>query len=373
MITLQGFSQGRAFLEFVDRIHGEFRDNDDPLFLHGFVVSRPPLWVQLRRGRRQGGGYSLMQDTEVFAPIGGMRREEYYTADGEDEALREAWHRLALKRAPFLVRVCVAPTTPATVALRRRFEDACGSEARFAAIVEDRAPAGLAASLEGGRHMTAGPHPGTIGGFLEDPGGKRFGLTCGHVGQFKSNAAFAQDVGGTTVHFGTVVDTNWPLKPSTSLCQPSTAPNRVDLALTDVASGHVATNQVRGIGSINGIMSLNQLGSGHRVQMAGAVSGKNDYDITGYVVTYRTHHNGTYYCFTNVYEISGVISNSLLGTYVPIPKLGNSGSWVCCPAHPTGTALCGMLFAVDHARGFVCFADEMESWWTGQGYTLRPF
>jgi len=221
--------------------------------------------------------------------------------------------------------------------------------------------------------MTAGAQSGTLGGFLKDQTGTIFGVTCGHVGQKKTDAASAQDVAGATVAIGSVVETNWPLTTSAGLCQPATAPNRVDMALTDIALGQVATNHVRGIGRITAIMPLAGLGSGHRVQMAGAVTGADDFDVTGYVITYRTHFHGVYYCFANVYEISGVISNSLFGSYTPIPKLGDSGAWVCCPADPTGTALCGMLFAVDHARGYISFTNEMEAWAKSTGRTLTTF
>jgi hypothetical protein len=353
-------------------IESVVQDHNYPLFLHGFVVARHPEWIRLRKMQREGWG-SIFPNHESFMQVSSIGREEYFTGEGDDKNLQEKWQGLSPpRRQPFLVKVCVSPTTPRSVQLRLQLETICINETRFYAVVEDRAPARLA-TFEGGRSMTAAAQSGTIGGFLKDQSGSIFGVTCGHVGRNKGDITSAQDVAGATVAIGSVVETNWPLTTSTGLCQPATAPNRVDMALTDVAPGQVATNHVRGIGAITAIMLLAGLGSGHRVQMAGAVTGADDFDITGYVVTYRTHCNSVYYCFTNVYEISGVISNSLFGSYTPIPKLGDSGAWVCCPADPTGTALCGMLFAVDHARGYVSFTDEMDTWAKSTGHTLTTF
>jgi hypothetical protein len=372
MIYLQRFSQTPEFIQFMGVIEAAVQDHDSPLFLHGFVVARPPEWISLRKMQREGWG-TIFHDYESFAQVSGLGEEEYFTGDGDDKDLHKKWQSFSPpRRQPFLVKVCVAPTTPSSVALRRQLETICSNETRFYAVVEDRAPARLAA-LEGGRRMTAAAQSGTLGGFLKDQSGIIFGVTCGHVGQKKGDTTSAQDVAGATSGIGSVVETNWPLTTSTGLCQTATAPNRVDMALTDVASGQVATNHVRGIGIITAITRLAGLGSGHRVQMAGAVTGADDFDITGYVATYRTHYNGVYYCFTNVYQISGVISNFLFRSYTPIPKLGDSGAWVCCPADPTGTALCGMLFAVDSARGYVSFTDEMDTWAKSTGHALTTF
>ena len=318
MIGLRNFSQTDSFRGFMQAIL-RIVDNS-PAYLQGFVVARPPIWNWLRR-IDQDGEDNNPYDNQFGLQWMNFPREQYYTSDETNETLLKKWHELYQSRKPFLVKVCVGPTSPATLLIRRALQTTCANQTEFFAIVEDRAPARLI-SLEGGRSLTAGSHTGTVGGFLRDQYGNVHGVTCGHVGQSVGNSVSMQDVGGSTVTCGTVVQTNWPLATSVSstLCQPTTAGNQVDIALTDLGPGYTATNQVRGIGAIDDIYPLSSLGSGQRVQMSGAITGADDYDITGYVVTYRVNDKGAYYCFSNVFEIAGVPISGIFTTRTPTPK-----------------------------------------------------
>jgi hypothetical protein len=369
MIALKNFSQTDDFRTFMQSILKVFDDNNSS-YLQGFVVARHPTWNWLRR-IDQEGWENLSPDHNLRWSWSDYGSEQYYTSDQTNEALLKMWHEYYPSRKPFVVKVCVGPTRPATLPIRRTLQAICARQTEFFGIVEDRAPATLI-SLEGGRSLTAGSHSGTIGGFLKDQHGNVHGVTCGHVGQFIGNSVSMQDVSGTTVTFGSILHTNWPLVAgsSSTLCQPSTAGNQVDMALTDLGHGQVATNQVRGVGVIDDIYPLSSLGSGHRVRMSGALTGADDYDITGYVVTYRVNHKGSFYFFSNVFEIAGVPIPGLLSSRTPTPKAGDSGGWVCCASDNGGNALCGMVFAADHGRGYVCFTDEMKSWASKPGVGL---
>ncbi|AVA21296.1 hypothetical protein [Rhizobium sp. NXC24] len=379
MQELQSFSRTDEFRAFVDRVHQQIDPGENKFFL-GFVVTRHPYWNSLKQIR--AGGFDLLYPNYWPPPLGPywvdsdmLRPPMYYTSDNNDDYLTSKWANFSEKQS-FLVKVCFAPTEKASLGLRRRLEAVCQAERNFFAIVEDRAPARLA-SHEGGRQLVTGGQNGTIGGFLRDQNGRFHGLTCGHVARTKGDVVSADDASNVLKTLGKVGETNWPLNPigGNTLCQPHPGNHDLDIAIVNVASGVVPQNTVRGIGQITDIYGLSQLGSGHQVRMSGAQSGAEDYTITGYVVTYRTPYQGHYYCFSDVFEISGIPSTTwfqLFGQYIPTPSLGDSGAWVTTDT-ATGNALCGMLYAVDNARGYVCFTDQIQSWTRHHGWDLSVF
>ena len=383
MRELQSFARTPALLDFVSKIE-QIVGREDPLLLHGFVISRPTVWNLLRRVRKYPDifrenliSYSDIGTLIAISILDG-RSPRYLEDDAEyDDAhnpIHSLWKERFGERRPFTVKVCIAPPTPSTLRLRRQIENACALEDRFFAVVDERVPA-ILASVEGGREVLAGAGSGTIGGVLKDASGNPVGFTCGHVGPTVGHSVSAQDLTGKIVPVGKVAATNWPLTPSSGLCQPnSSQSNHVDIATIDFATGVSITNQVRGLGPVSHVYKLANLGSGNRVHMTGAVSGTEDYDITGYVMTYRVYGGSSYYCFSDIFEISGVPYNGYFSTITPTPKKGDSGAWVCCAASPTGLAFCGVLFAVDSARGYVCSTDEVMAWATSNGYSaLSPF
>ena len=379
MLDLRNFSQSEDFLSFVERIQKAI-EHDDRFFI-GFVVARHPYWDALKQNRARGydvlyPGYWWQPGLLLPSLIGSYPIPEYYTSDDSDISLNDGWSQFSPKKGSFLAKVCVTPTEVASLPLRRRLEAICAAETNFFAIVEDRVPPRLS-SLVGGKQLTAGSQTGTIGGYLKDQYGDYFGLTCGHVGCYVGDTVSATDTGGGSLVIGKVSNTNWKLTSISagSLCQVATAANDVDIALVELDPGFVPSNTVNGIGQITDIFKLASLGSGHQVRMCGYQSGAEDYKITGYVVTYKTSHLGLDYCFSNVFEIAGVPSTStfqLFGQYVPVPKSGDSGAWVTTDI-AGGNALCGMLYAVDNARGYVAFTDQMLKWSSGEGHDLTVF
>jgi hypothetical protein len=390
MIYLRNFSQTDQFTnEFMRNITNALMEAKRLSYLQGFVLTYDPRWSALGRWLRMGGVNRPPWSPDVPIPIpdpllamiANPAPEQYFTGEYDDSRLWQAWEKWGGGRNPFLAKVCLTPTTPDTRLLRTTLEQICAAQLSFTAVCEDRQRARFL-TLEGGRSVTAGTNPGTVGGFLKDlndPSRTIRGITCGHVGQAIPQTVTMQDTGGIARAVGTVSHTNWVLvaTPPGVLCNnQGTGPaNDVDIALLELSPGEIPTSAVRGIGNITDIFRLAQLGSGHNVMMSGAISGANKYFITGYLVTYSIPYQGNFYCFRDLFEIAGIASPTYFGafgTFIPVPQGGDSGGWVCCPDPNGDQALCGMLIAGDNNRGYCCFTDQMENWASTHRISLAP-
>jgi hypothetical protein len=391
MIHLRDFSRTEPFLAFMRRITEAVLEAGKVSYLQGFVLTYDPMWSAFGRWLHSGGnadGFPMRYSPPPLAPqaldaphqaMMDLVPAQYFTDDYEDTRVWKLWQRYVgagSSRKPFFAKVCLAPTTPDTRTLRTVLEGICAAETNFSAICEDRERARLL-SLEGGRSMTAGTNPGTVGGFLKDQGGTVRGVTCGHVGQSVSQSVSMQDMANASRTVGQVSHTNWALSatPAGTLCnnQGSGPANDVDIALIDLGSGETPTQTVRGVGDVTDIFGLAQLGSGHNVRMSGAVSGANGYYITGYVVIYNIPYHGNHYCFKDLFEIAGISRPryfGVFGAFTPVPQAGDSGGWICCPDPNGDHALWGMLLAGDNNRGYACFTDQMQAWAKGRSLTL---
>jgi hypothetical protein len=388
MRQLREFSQGTDFTEFVD---GIAKLEIDHSVVQGIVIYLHPIWNKYWRARTFGGfNPNILADTRIpgdfITQILGMNDVQFFDEVDLSWSPR-AWMEFCSymqknAKNPFLVKVCLLPTTSSTIQSRRALEAYCNNETRFHALVEDRAPATAAATFAGGSRITS-PTLGTVGGFLRDQSGTILGLTCGHVGQPINTSISADDVQGAPASIGTVLSANFRTlipSPSHTLCNPSaSAINNVDIALITIGSTHAANNTVMGIGQITDIFDHTKIGSGHNVRMRAAVSGLNPYRVTGYASTYRfLFPSGNLYCFSGLFEIVGRIATGLAASFgattPPSALPGDSGAWICADdPQNNGSAFCGMLIGVDGNTGYSTFTDEIRNWSNANGHTLTVF
>ena len=144
----------------------------------------------------------------------------------------------------------------------------------------------LAAGVQGGGDISA-TGPGTIGGFLQDLTGKRWGLTCGHVAQAIDLPVTLETTnGGWAANAGTVRHSNF----STLIPQlDAAACNRyvepafpsVDAALFEVEPSHNALCAIKSVGKVDATLNRKQLTSGDTLEMYGAVSQLNSWVVGG--------------------------------------------------------------------------------------------
>jgi hypothetical protein len=371
------FSLTREFQEFMSNV-GDL-SGDARAIVHGVFIDFHPVWKRMVDFSRTTGITDRFFTYPIWPPG---------PYDPDDQRAPRAWEEICKShgkgKAPFVVRICVVPTTSQTLASRRTVDEFARGQPFFA-VVEDRPIAELAAStnVEGSYRILA-TQRGTVGGFLQDQHGNHWGVTCGHVAQ-NVGTSVAMDINGVAhPNAGTVQHSNFsalPKQTKASVCnQYVNATNlEVDAALFDLASGYVALNTVGQVGIIDQIYDRTQLNSGSTVRMCGALSGAHDYAIGAYGVTCKMQLSGgaAYYCFSSLFEIyapvvaPAFVPGRLAQAAAPRPLRGDSGAWICFNYSGSSYAYFGNLIAVQGAIGIATFADALKNWGSSNhGLTL---
>src|SRR5262249_50485015 len=123
-----------------------------------------------------------------------------------------------------------------------------------------------------------------------------------------------------------------------------------------------------------------QFNSSSIVEMNGAVSGRNSWEVIGFGYSAKIDLNGKSYCFTSLFDfeapntapawLPGRIDTAVAAR----PLQGDSGAWLCMPDRNNTYAYVGNLIAVSRLRGIATFADELVAWASGQyGLQLKTF
>jgi hypothetical protein len=88
------------------------------------------------------------------------------------------------------------------------------------------------------------------------------------------------------------------------------------------------------------------------------MTGPNDYDIGGYGYMTKVSHNGSLYCFSDVFDFAKNPSNRFSRFFVPLPVQGDSGSWLI---YNDGMKryFFGVVIAVEKSRGVGIFASSI--------------
>ncbi len=253
---------------------------------------------------------------------------------------------------------------------------------------EVRPPAELYASplaphrpLVGGISVGTTDMAGTLGGILEDAGGRRYGLTCAHVcaaGERAFQPAQGDSPGGGAVGIVTRAST---LRTSVSPgpCNPyaggAGALNAVDAALIEVDSSTTSQLSVLGLGPVTGVAPRDSLDPGEVVAVAGKQSGLHSLYVGGLALAYRlrvlTAREGKpvveYASFRDLVVLEWASKlRTVLGW--PIRK-GDSGAWVLRPS-AAGHEWCAVVVGGDWARGYAILSENVSEWWKSLGLDL---
>jgi hypothetical protein len=366
------FSQTQQFRQFVEDLA---RLESASGLIHGIFIDVHPAYAALADIQRRTG-FSHGAGPFLSAPFGLGDNDEFAGGVYDYDDLPEAWQGLCKSHAksptpPFIVKVYITPTTPEMLPLRRLIQNVA-LQAPFFVSVQERPVAVMSASLEGGLDISA-TSSGTLGGFLEDAGGTRWGVTCGHVAQTTGSFTIT-DAGGTTfTHAGAVRHTNFGKLVKTtqaSFCNPfGNAHPEVDAALVELDPSHAARNTIYSGLKVDSIYAHTQLGSGCTVWVRGAASSSNNYVVRGYGVTLQVRFSQTsndYYCFSKLFELSAPRRGGLMQ--------GDSGAWVLYNHTGTLYGYYGNVFAVSGSNAYATFADATQTWAKADhGLDLTPF
>jgi hypothetical protein len=222
----------------------------------------------------------------------------------------------------------------------------------------------------GGVSIGTGPDDvGTLGGILKDENENWYGLTCAHVAALKSaveQPARADSGKGSMI--GTVIHREAP--PAFPVNLKATAPNQrayagqVDAALV-LIDKEKAKQEVLRIGRINGIIVQDDLEQQHRLEVTGRSSDWKVLQYGGPTPFYNIEDRSTgkVHCFENP-----IMLRDSTG-HMPV-KEGDSGAWLCVPAH-SGYRWAGMVIGGDSQVGFAVSASALKSWWEDAPRNLR--
>ena len=226
--------------------------------------------------------------------------------------------------------------------------------------------------------------PGTIGGFLQDTAGKRWGLTCGHVAQSVGLPVTLETADGRTAT-GTVKHSNFSrLIPQRdrAACNRYVEPAfpSVDAALFELEPAHSGLCAVKSVGKVDAILNRMQFNTGERLDMYGAVSRRNTWVVGGFGYSARVRMSGNYYCFSDVFDFSALgwprwMPGRLAAALAARALEGDSGAWLC-KQNPGATshAYVGNMIAVKGLTGIATFADALLDWADNEcGLKLHPF
>jgi hypothetical protein len=204
---------------------------------------------------------------------------------------------------------------------------------------------------------------GTLGGILTDNGGQFYGVTCGHVAQ-SPNAVEqpSQSDGGSGLgsSIGNVLHAEvpppFPSYLSAIRTNQSKHAGQVDISIFKLANV-TAKKEILKLGTINGVIPVDDLEQDHRLEMTGRTS---DWKVLEYggITPYHNLYNpntGETYCYENPLMLRDSSGSQ------PV-KPGDSGAWVCAPTDQ-GYAWAGMVVGGDSQVGFAVSAEASKSWW----------
>src|SRR5271166_125787 len=186
--------------------------------IHGVIIELHPVWRWIIDYQRATGSFDELPDRIWPVHPEQLMRGPYYPAKEDIVGPTHRWNDFCVRNKktpddPFLVRVWVLPTTQQTLSLRRAVENyvqTYSRQFRFFAVVEDRPMASLATNVDGGNEITV-TRTGSLGGFLKDGSGDKWGVTCGHVAQTVGDSVTLEDIGGVQyVGAGSVSHTTFP-------------------------------------------------------------------------------------------------------------------------------------------------------------------
>lgn len=363
--------------------------------VHGVFIEYHPIWRGLADIYKATGivspipPWNLRRDYNTLL-IQGQRHQGPY----DIAFLPSTWTNVCedsnKSSSPFLVKVYVDPTTAVSRSLRRDLEQYVRTASLFVVLID--APVGtLTAQITGGEEIVVpsqtSPSQGTVGGYLQDQHGDRWGVTCGHVAQQKQTTITLNDVKGAVLaNAGTVIHTNYAdiiAQGANGPCNgnvPAIANTlNVDAALFSPASAHSPSSIVHSLGTVDQIYDKADLNSGDPVSMSAAISGRADYVIGGYGfrASLKMPTTNDRYCFSDLFDFydpgeSDFWSAKLYQLKLTWPLPGDSGAWVCHRHSAQQYGYYGTLIATRGPSGIAMFAESMRQWAANQGLQLSP-
>jgi hypothetical protein len=259
---------------------------------------------------------------------------------------------------PLTVHIHVCQRSLPRLEFDRQRRDVQGISRRFlrffAVAIEERNPAVLGA-LPGSHAF--GAVEGTLGGYLCDPHGRVFGVTCAHVAPLGVSVTDGRGaLLGNVVHDSTLLPNS-----AGRLCDPTSATlNRVDASLFTASSTRVRSRcgapQPRS-------------GAGQTVQMTGAQSkGPHNYYLGGLALTQTLVYQGRDFCFAGLTTIRArpmvPLPDAPEHELAPAPVAGDSGAWIHTVAGSATSkpGWIGMLVGTDGVDGYALDASDILTW-----------
>lgn len=328
----------------------------------GIVLDINPIWLAAYRLARAGLRTSAFDMHWSFWPylfMDDVFRMESFSGDAIDfkwvdktgwvenltRNLQDDFHKkLQPSALPFVVKAVARPVGSDLAEQRQALVTLALSQ-NFMAFVETRPLASLAVAP--GDACLANNVPGTIGGFLRNGTSKSvYAVTCGHV------VSQGTSVSISGKHLGTCSHSHEPSTlPAGQSCTPACPNvNRLDLALIDIGSVTV-TNTVTGVAA--------QIASRQRITFRGGMSGVQNYEVGGTVITYCPGNSNV--CFENMFEVrpqssGGMVSPRVRNFLATVPTQGDSGGWI---ETVSPVQWCGVLVAADSLMGYALEADDI--------------
>jgi hypothetical protein len=364
----------RDFMRGLDGLEGARK------IVHGIFIELHPTWRMLvDRERASRSGYWLYDPYDRLWPQPGWVGNLGPYDVKEEPRDWEYLLREHGKSSPFLVKIYVNPTTPATAQLRQIVVTFALQQPFFTQVIDEPLPR-MSAKVEGGADITASMS-GTLGGFLRDQRHSVWGITCGHVAQSAGATINFEDLAGARyAAAGTVQHSNFNKLVKIAkddICNTSSdeaSAVKIDAALIELGSAFQPSNRVKSIGTVSDILDRSAIGSSSTVSLKGALTGPYDYDIQGYGVTQKVGLRGTsdYFCFSDVFDFCVPAMTRTQRFMAPLPVDGDSGSWVLIQKDQNAS-LAGLMFAVTSGRGVAAFAQALLEWASADcGLDLEP-
>lgn len=277
---------------------------------------------------------------------------------------------------PLVVKVCLRPQASSEDRFPK-LEQLQEDGGRLQVELETRSRARLSSDprrahvpLPGGVSIGVGATDyGTLGVVLTDGAGVYYGLTCSHVAGLGAQVVqpSIRDATSAIVIGRTVAATALTACPPGTKCNPwsGATPNEIDASLIQIDTNRVGVIlEVLDIGPLTGVMPRASISTSQSVEVMGRTSKLNALQIGGLAAWYTFVHDGSAYCFRNLFEVE-----SPYGT-AGIIKLGDSGAPVCTP-DDVGMAWAGMIVGCDAYKGYAMYGETVDKWTAGQGYALR--
>jgi hypothetical protein len=205
---------------------------------------------------------------------------------------------------------------------------------------------------------------GTLGGILQDAGGRRFGLTCSHVlatgdeAQQPSPADRPRAAGriGSCIESFALQSHTPPLDPY----DPSI--NTVDAALIEFDAQVQSKLEVMGVGALAGIASKSHVHPNTSVTVVGKEARCRALYIGAVTLVHEFDFNGHKYGYRNLFELKRASRfHALTGSIRHPVNPGDSGGWVL-RAGASGPEWLGVVAAGDGPYGYAIPAEFIVDW-----------